>query len=281
MRTSPGQLTRFVAVALCACFAMAYTPTAAAGIESVTITGDVAEIEIEVGLLAADLTLTFEDATGLTEANLGLDAAATSTLDTTLLSRLPSAVALATGLLLSVEIEPPSSGGLSFDGPVEIELHTHDLEYVSGTKLRLFAAPLGGAFHDVTTWVGSGSYRVRGSKGEFSEFLVLVDNRTVDTVIATKFDRLWALLDDHESAIAADVHADLEDLLADAEENYDEDNLSGAIGHLDDFNDKVVANSGDDVPDTWRSARDLDNVAGLLRAAAATLRFSLDWKLNN
>jgi len=29
------------------------------------------------------------------------------------------------------------------------------------------------------------------------------------------------------------------------------------------------------VPNVWRSARDLDNTAGNLRAAAGTLRFSL------
>ena len=34
--------------------------------------------------------------------------------------------------------------------------------------------------------------------------------------------------------------------------------------------------SGSDIPEVWRAARDLDNVAGYLRAGADTLRFSLN-----
>ena len=38
--------------------------------------------------------------------------------------------------------------------------------------------------------------------------------------------------------------------------------------------------SGSAIPDLWRSARDSVNVAGLLRGAAETLRFSLNQKYN-
>jgi len=281
MRNSPGHPKTLLAAALCALLALVGAPRTEAGITSVTIDGDVAEVEIDVDLLAAELTLTFEDVTGLSESNLGLDASAVSPLDTTLLSRLPSLVSLVSGLLLLVEVEPPSNGGLSFDGVVTLELYTTLLNHSSGTLLRLFAASNGGGFEDVTEWVGDGSYRVRSTRGDFSQFLVLLDERSVDTVIETKFDRLWDLLDEHDAQIDGAVLADLADLVADAEDDYDEDEIELAIAHLEDFIDEVIDHSGDDVPATWRSARDLDNVAGLLRAAAATLNFSLDWKLAN
>lgn len=284
MRTWFGHPERLLPAVLCLLLLLllaAYAPGAEAGITSVTIDGDVAEVEIDVGLLAAEMTLTFEDATGLTESNLGLDASAVDPLDTALLARLPTLTSLVSALLLIVEVDPPTSGGLSFDGPVTIELYTDELTYTSDTKLRLFAAPSGGVFHDVTHYVGDGSYRVRGTKGGFSQFLVLLDQRSIDTIIETKFDRLWDLLDEYDTQIDSGVLADLEDLLEDAEEDYDEDELALAIAHLEDFIDEVVDESGSNVPNSWRSARDLDNVAGLLRAAATTLDFSLDWKLDN
>lgn len=281
MRTWTGYPTRFLLAALCALALLLPAVDTEAGITSVTISGNEAEIEIDVGLLSAEMLLTFEDVTGLTEANLGLDASATSILDTVLAARLPSNTSLVGGLLLVVEVDPPSTGGLEFDGIVTVELYTTLLTYTSGTKWRLFAAHDGGAFHDITELVDGGSYRVRGSKGSFSEFLILLDLRSIDTIIEAKFDRLWDLLDEYDTQIDSDVLDDLEDLLEDAEEAYDEDELANAIGHLEDFVDEVVDNSGSDIPETWRAARDLDNVAGLLRAAAATLDFSLDWKLNN
>jgi hypothetical protein len=281
MRTWTGYPTCLLLAALCAFALLLPAVDSEAGITSVTISGDEAEIEIDVGLLSVELLLTFEEVTGLSAANLGLDASAVSLLDLGLLARLPNLISLVGGLLLIVDVVPPSTGGLSFDGIVTVELYTTLLTYTSGTKLRLFAAHGGGGFHDVTEYVGSGSYRVRGSKGDFSEFLILLDLRSIDTIIETKFERLWDLLDEYDTQIDSNVLDDLEELLADAEEDYDEDELALAIEHVEDFIDEVIDHSGSDVPDTWRAARDLDNVAGLLRSAAATLRFSLDWKLNH
>lgn len=281
MRTWTGYPTRLLLVALCALTLLLPAVDSEAGITSVTITGDEAEIEIDVGLLSAEMLLTFEDSSGLSAANLGLDASAVSVLDFGLLARLPSLTSLVGGLLLITDVDPPTNGGLEFEGIVTVELYTTLLTYTSGTKLRLFAAHGGGGFHDITEYVGSGSYRVRGSKGDFSEFLILLDLRSINTIIGSKFDRLWNLLDEYDTQIDSDVLDDLEDLLEDTEEDYDEDELELAIVHLEDFIEEVIDHSGSDVPDTWRAARDLDNVAGLLRSAAATLAFSLDWKLNN
>ena len=57
---------------------------------------------------------------------------------------------------------------------------------------------------------------------------------------------------------------------------WDGGDVRGAIAAAEDFAAavKAAADTGS-VPNVWRSARDLDNVAGNLRAAAGTLRFSL------
>jgi hypothetical protein len=53
-------------------------------------------------------------------------------------------------------------------------------------------------------------------------------------------------------------------------------NTTAAISDLDVFTATVELHSGSDIPDVWRSAHDLVDVAGLLRAGGRTLRFSLN-----
>jgi hypothetical protein len=53
-------------------------------------------------------------------------------------------------------------------------------------------------------------------------------------------------------------------------------NVAQAVQHVEHFADTVRAHSGSAIPDVWRATGDLENVAGLLRSAANTLRFSLN-----
>lgn len=262
----------------------ASTASGANSIVGVTVDGDVATARIELaGTLDADLTIEFENVVGLSATNLGLSAEIVSPADLLLLSRLPvlGGGGITSGFPVLVRISPPTTGGLSFSGVVSVELYTHDLLYTVGTPLRLFSAPDGGAFRDITNSMGSGSYRVRGSKGQFSEFLIVADLRTTDTVIDTKFNRLRKLLDDYALKINTAAYTELDSLLTGARNQYDSGNTVAAIGQVEAFGEAVAARSGSDIPDIWRSAHDLDNIAGELRAAVGTLRFSLSLASNN
>lgn len=259
--------------------ALLIAPAASAGVDAVTISGNVATVDLSLLLVDAELTLTFESVSGLSESSLGLALATASSTDTTLLARLPSSVSLATALPMLITVAPPANGGLEFEGRVWVELYTDDLHYSPGTALRLFSAPDStAAFVDVTESVSSGSYRVRGAKGDFSEFLVLVDSRSVDTVIDAKLDRLDGLLTAYETQIDSLVFATLEGYFEDVEDFYLDDELPDALDKLEDFLEEVEDNSGSDVPDEWDAAGTMTNVAGELRAAGETLRFSLEWK---
>jgi hypothetical protein len=262
--------------------ALAAAPGTAADVLDVTIDGDTASARIELpGGVAADLTIAFEGAVGLSAANLGLDAELVSVSNLTLLSRLPQLASIPTAFPVLVTIEPPATGGLSFSGLVTVGLYTHHLMYTAGTPLRLFSAPLGGGFVDVTDEVSSGSYRVRGAKGDFSQFLIVADTRLVDTVIGEKLTRAENLLDTHWNAIDSTLAAQLDGHLASARSSWEGGQIVAALSHVESFLKKLEKADGSDVPDVWRSARDLDNVAGLLRAAGETLHFSLTLKRNN
>lgn len=280
MRSNGTAFLSLLVLVLC-CAWLPVSPASATVLEQITdveIDGNVVTARLELtSEIGADLTLTFEDVVGLSEANLGwsidfID----GTEAVALLARMPSSlVTLPGGLPLLLTLEPPATGGLSFSGVAHVELYTHDLMYTAFTPLRLFAAPVGGDFVDVTTHLSSGSYRARGTRGSFSEFVVVADARPVATVIDVKFIRLDGLLTTFSSQIEDTVEAKLIRFLDDAETLYRAGNVVGAIQKIEVFATTVEQASSAEIPDVWRSSRDLTNVAGGLRAAAETLRFSL------
>lgn len=264
------------AVALAAAIAAPAWPQ---GLAEVEIDGNTVHATIELaGGIEADLEIEFENVVGLaTAASLGLSAELVDPTSATVLSRLPDAtlISVPAAFPVQVTIEPPAVGGLAFSGIVELELHTHNLAYTAGSPLRWFSASLGGAFKDITTGAGSGSYRVRGSQGGFSEFLIVADLRPLSTVTATKFDRMSAILTDNAEAIDGDVAAELWGLLNTASASWTNGDPLAAIDSIEDLLETVESRSGCGLPNVWRSSRDLVNVAGELRAAGETLIFNL------
>jgi hypothetical protein len=254
-------------------------PATGQGIASATVSGSSADLVVSLpGNLGIDVSLDFEDVSGLTLTNLGISAQVINPADLTLLARLPGGSTPASGLPVLLRIEPPVTGTLSFTGIVTLKVHTHNLQYTAGTPLRIFSAPLGGPFRDITTSMGAGSYRARGTTGGFSEFLIVSEARTGDQVIAEKFDRLEDMLETYEGAMSAQLYDDLEVLLASARTASTQGDLREAIRVVNELLDAVEQHSGTAIPDVWRSARDVHNVAGYLRAGALTLRFSLALK---
>lgn len=226
---------------------------------------------LTVGELEVELSLQFEQAIGATAQNLGVSARLVGASE--LVGRLPSGVAVPSALPLILAIEPPAEGGLTFTGVATVELHTHDLAY--SPNLLLFKSSDGGPFVDITQGVGMGSHRVRGSSGGFSEFLILADTRLLTEVVDGKLQSLATLLDAHQGAMPAELADELAGRLLAAQSAWSLGDTRGAIDEVNAFSEAVKAASGTSIPDVWRSSRDLVNVAGELRAAAGTLRFSL------
>jgi len=164
------------------------TPEALTLPVNVSASGNHAEVVIGTTLdPLAEVLLDFQDATGLSPTSLGASAQLVSLTDLSLLSRLPATLTtLPSALPLLITIEPPASGGLSFRNTGRLEIHTHALPYAVGSSLRVFKAPLGGAFRDVTDEIAQGSVRARTTYGGFSQFLILVDLRSTGAVIDEK-----------------------------------------------------------------------------------------------
>jgi hypothetical protein len=244
---------------------------------SVKIAGNIASVRIgTANAPLADLTLAFDEVSGLSAANLGISAELVSLSDPTLLARLPGGAqtAIPSALPLMITVEPPATGGLAQRRLVHVELHTHALPYVAGTQLRLFKAQLGGKFADITEDVLPGSVRTRGTTPGWSQFVVVADLRPTTNVINDKLTALRASV----AALPAAEADPLRDLLDATAAAVADARYADAIVALDSFTARVSARAGTAIPDLWRAARDTRNHAGELLAGASTLRYSIGYK---
>jgi hypothetical protein len=171
-----------------------------------------------------------------------------------------------------INVTPTPQSTLSFTGVVEIEISTSNLTF--DPKFRLFKSPDGGNFEDITNFAGIGSYRVRGTSGDFSDFIIVLDVRPNAQAIDSKFTRLQYALSTHASKIPPETARNLQSYLDAARGSYQSGSPQDAVTHLQSFINLIVA--ANDIPNSYR-ANDLNtvNVAGDLRRYAATLIFSL------
>jgi hypothetical protein len=278
-----GTLSSMVAAALLAlapAFVHAQTPVA------LTIAGNEARGEISLpGNVTADLVIAFEQVVGLNPAALDVSVQLVSPLDPGLAARLPQGPGLFGGTVpkanllaafpVLLRIDPSAGSALSFSGVVSVQLHTHVLHLDLAAPFVLFSAHGGGPFRDITKMVAVGSYRVGGSSGGFSEFLVVLDLRPGAAVVTAKYDALQADLAAHASNMDPDVASDLSARLSASRAHWSAGAAVPAIAELDGFSQAVQAASGAAIPDVWRAHDPRVNVAGTLRAGADTLRFSL------
>ncbi|KAB8198580.1 hypothetical protein FKV24_001410 [Lysobacter maris] len=239
----------------------------------VQVSGNTATAQIGVlGQPVADLTLNFDDASGLSASSLGISAKLVNLNNAALLARLPDLqlTQLDSALPLLITVEPPGNGGLSFNRTVRVEVHTHALSYSAGSAYRLFKAPLLGPFRDISDEIAPGSVRARGTTGGFSQFLVLLDLRDTGDVIAAKFD--W--LRDRVDALPVGVRPGYTASLDAAEAAVASENFATAIAELDTLRANAASQAGGALTQQWQAGGS-NNQAGDLIAGAATLKFSI------
>jgi hypothetical protein len=169
------------------------------------------------------------------------------------------------------------SGVFSFLNTYQVDVHTHDLVYADGSPYRLFKAPVGGDFHDVTNDVMPGSVRVRGRGGDFSQFVVANDPRN-STLLGAQVVSLQKITELDARILAAvlsdGLRLDLLDLLAQVNTLLLID-LTGAIAALDSLIDLIEINAGTDIANVWSADHSVVNDAGQMDELAKTLKFSM------
>lgn len=245
---------------------------------AVTVSKNIAAIRIGPSASSpiADITLTFDDASGLSAASLGVSAQTVNINDPALLSRLPSggsATTMSANFPIMITIEPPTTGGLSQHRMTHVEVHTHALTYLAGSTFRLFKAPLNGTFRDITESIAPGSVRARGTTPGWSQFIIVTDIRSTSSIIANKFVYLRNQL----NALPASERTPLSNYLDLAQNAVLQGRYDDANAALDSFNARVSQRAGTFIPDLWRATRDTQNTAGELLSGSNTLGFSIGY----
>lgn len=241
---------------------------------TVTVNGNTAKAVIGLpGILYTELLLTFENPANLRPDTLGISARLVGPPD--LSGRLPepALLALPVSFPVMISVAPPANKGLSFINAATVEIHTHALIFTLDNLFRIYKAPAGGPFHDMTDAVNPGSVRTGGRTGGFSDFLILVDS----IPNTEKAEDQYAYLDARTNApaISGNARRVLKADLSASRSAYDAGNYTLARATLDTFIADVRRYGGKGVPNKWRAKRDLDNIAGDLIGAAAALQYTI------
>jgi hypothetical protein len=251
-----------------------------------------------VGTYVADVTITFDTPANLSPAELNVTASVVNPADPGLLTQLAActpACAVDAAFPVQVTVEPfnvpwlfhsglesdeGSSGNLAFLDTYDFELHTANLDCTGTvgstcltTPYRLFKAPVGGAFKDITDDVLKGSVRARGRGGSFSQFLIVADTRTSALVEQAKAGDQQARI--QSAAIPSMLQTSLLGQLASVQSAVVQSDYNTAIGDLDQLIALIEAHAGVDIANVWVSDQSRVNDAGELLSLAATLRFTL------
>jgi hypothetical protein len=219
--------------------------------------------------------LTFDSPIGLTAANLNVTAQIVNPSDPALQARLPGGgqVSVPSGFPVMISVNPPATGGFEFVNAATVELYTTTLSYNPAVPYRLFKASPGSVFYDITENVTAGSIRCRSRTPGFSDFIMVVDSRSLTGVIEDKYAFLEARLDDDDIAplTRAQLQLDLDESL----EEFLEGDYEDAREELDDLELRVGAAAGIGIPNRWIAGGSLDNLAGSLESEAISLDYAL------
>jgi hypothetical protein len=278
--------------------------TAASAQVVVTVDGNVAHADISLEgpggqPYDAEVTIDFDDVTNLSPESLNLTA---EIVDPSLIqSRIDAASGLCGGSVdavaafpMIITVEPPVTPWLfegGFDGggaagPLELvntysfEIHTHNLSYLPGSPYRIWKAPIGGVFEDITEDIESGSVRARGRHGQFSQFVIVADTRghsiLLPGVLCPVFSEKTAALNAQIlGAIIGDLlRLDLLRLVAKIVALLALD-LGAALDATNELIATIDADAGTEIPNVWHAGGDVTNSAGQMKGTAEALRYAI------
>jgi hypothetical protein len=242
----------------------------------------------------ATLTLQFDSPENLTAENLGISAVVVDPLDPALAARFPAGAmaSIPAAFPVLITVEPPfgaarayrasyeddddddqETSELAFRNTVLLDLVTNNLTFVAPSPVRMYRAPLGGTFEDITIDVLSGSVRTRARSSEFSEFLLLDDLRPDAVAATSQYDEIEARLLDND--VPPMLRSQLQLELGQSRARFALADFGGARSELAEFVTLAVDASGVSLINRWRAGGDLDNIGGDLVAEAANLDFYL------
>lgn len=252
-------------------FAQTVTPT------NVTITKNKLQAKLNVtNLIALDLLVEFENSIGLSANNLDISATLVTPNDASVLDRLNSNdINLISTFPVVVSITPKADSGFAFEGLATVEIYTKAVDYNAAMPARLFRSHANGDFEDITSMVSAGSIRARGSTGSFSDFMILLDQRSHAQKIDDTYAQLSQLVSQHSDLLSPVLATALQASLHNLQSTLFAADYVAALTLVDDLITLVENASNEQITTVWRSSNDLINMQGELLTYLKTLRYSL------
>ncbi len=244
---------------------------------SVTITDNKLQAKLQVNSqIAVDLVVEFENSIGLSASNIDISATLVSPNDVSVLDRLTSAdISVMPTFPVVVSISPKADSGFGFEGLATVEIYTKAVDYHAGMPARLFRSHANQNFEDITTMVSAGSIRARGSTGHFSDFMILLDERSHAAKIDETYALLNQLLDANSDLISSSFASVLQGSLDALQVAMYSNDYSAALSITDHLITLLESASNEQLSTVWRSSNDLVNMQGELLTRFKTLRYSL------
>jgi hypothetical protein len=244
---------------------------------AVSINGNVLQAKLQVtSTIEIDLVVEFEKSIGLSANNIEITASlididssfVTNRFNVNDLKVIPSFPVI-------ISISPKVNSGFGFEGLASVEIYTKSIDYNVAMPARLFRSHDNGNFEDITSMVSAGSIRARGNTGSFSDFMILLDERSNTDMIEATFSQLSQLLNQHSDKISLVLGMSIQTSINSLQHALLMTDFATALELTESLISITESATGDQMSNVWRSSNDVINMQGELLTRLKTLRFSL------
>ena len=140
---------------------------------------------------------------------------------------------------------------------------------------RIFRSHANGNFEDITSMISAGSIRARGNTGSFSDFMILLDERSNADIVDDTFSQLNELVGQYNNHISSTLAITIQTSLNTLQQTLLMTDYTAALKVVEELIVVIENASGEQLSNVWRSSNDLVNMQGELLTRLRTLKYSL------
>jgi hypothetical protein len=244
---------------------------------AVSINGNILQAKLQVtNLIEIDLVVEFENSIGLSASNIDISASLIDVNSSSVTNRFNfNDIKAIPSFPVIISISPKVNSGFGFEGLASVEIYTSSIDYNAAMPARLFRSHDNGNFEDITSMVSAGSIRARGNTGSFSDFMILLDERSNADMIEDTFSQLNQLFNQHGDEVSLILGMSIQTSINSLQQALLLTNFAAALELTESLISITENATGDQMSNVWRSSNDLINMQGELLTRLKTLRFSL------
>ena len=243
----------------------------------VSIDGNTLQAKLQVTtLIEVDLVVEFEKSVGLIADNINISATLSDVNASVITNRLSTtAIKVVPTFPVIISISPKVDTGFAFEGLASVEIYTQSVDYNAAMPARIFRSHANGNFEDITSMISAGSIRARGNTGSFSDFMILLDERSNADIVDDTFSQLNELVGQYNNHISSTLAITIQTSLNTLQQTLLMTDYTAALKVVEELIVVIENASGEQLSNVWRSSNDLVNMQGELLTRLRTLKYSL------